>query len=187
MRFALLKSVHWIISSNRLMDERFETALWRARESIARRHDIDVGRRLAAVVSEMSRGRKPPISSNQVQSHGRTLRRTGAVRQDFGGRLGRGNWRLRNAPHRKKTLLLRETMTEMEERLAPDGFTRIHRSTIVNLERIAEMRVLDNGEYRVLLRDTTELKLTRNYRHALGRLVVANDGRCRFPRKLAIS
>jgi two-component system LytT family response regulator len=75
----------------------------------------------------------------------------------------------------KKSLLLRETITEMEKKLAPDGFARIHRSTIVNLERIAEMRALDNGEYRVLLRDATELKLSRNYRHALGRLVGTNS------------
>jgi DNA-binding LytR/AlgR family response regulator len=36
------------------------------------------------------------------------------------------------------------------------------------------MRALDNGEYRVLLRDGTELKLSRSYRHALQRLI---DGR----------
>jgi len=87
----------------------------------------------------------------------------------------------------KKSLLLRETITEMERKLGSDGFTRIHRSTIVNLEQIVEMRALDNGEYRVLLRDATELKLSRNYRHALGRLVGTPDGRFPFSGRLAIS
>ena len=72
---------------------------------------------------------------------------------------------------RKETLLLRETITEIERRLTPDGFARVHRSTIVNLEKIAEMRALDNGEYRFFLRDATELKLSRNYRQALQRLL----------------
>jgi two-component system LytT family response regulator len=59
----------------------------------------------------------------------------------------------------------------METKLQPKGFSRIHRSAIVNNERIAEMRPLDNGEYRVLLRDGTELRLSRNYRQQLQSLL----------------
>ena len=71
----------------------------------------------------------------------------------------------------KKAWLLRETISKMERELDASGFTRIQRSTIVNLERVGEMRALDNGEYRVFLRDGTELKLSRNYRHALSKLL----------------
>ena len=52
----------------------------------------------------------------------------------------------------------------MERKLEPKGFVRIHRSTLVNVDRVSEMRTLDNGEYKVLLRDGTELKLSRSYR-----------------------
>jgi two-component system LytT family response regulator len=45
----------------------------------------------------------------------------------------------------------------METKLAPDQFVRIHRSAIVKVERIAELRPYDNGEYLVRLTDGTEL------------------------------
>ena len=67
----------------------------------------------------------------------------------------------------KKTWLLRVTISGIERQLAGKGFFRIHRSLIVNAERIVEMRALDNGEYRVILRGGDELKLSRSYRHNL--------------------
>ncbi len=73
-----------------------------------------------------------------------------------------------------KTWLIRETIAAMELRLALSGFARIHRSTLVNAERVRELRPLDKGEYTVVLNDGTELKLTRNYRASVERLVGAN-------------
>jgi two-component system, LytTR family, response regulator len=67
----------------------------------------------------------------------------------------------------KKSLLLRETLSAMEERLSPHGFVRIHRSTIVNVRRVTELRSLSNAEFSVGLADGTILKLSRNYREAL--------------------
>jgi two-component system LytT family response regulator len=60
--------------------------------------------------------------------------------------------------------LLRETMARMEERLDPERFVRIHRSTIVNVERIRELRPRLNREYVVVLQGGKELKLSRSYR-----------------------
>jgi two-component system LytT family response regulator len=156
-------------------DERFDTALRRARESLARHHDSNVGRRLASVLGEMGTAgnrRRAETRSNRmvVRSGGRVLFvKTSEV-----------DWVEATGDYvtlhiGKKSLLLRETITEMERKLGSDGFTRIHRSAIVNLEQIVEMRALDNGEYRVLLRDATELKLSRNYRHALRHLIVGNS------------
>jgi two-component system LytT family response regulator len=54
------------------------------------------------------------------------------------------------------------------------GFVRIHRSALVNAERVKELRPRDKGEYTVVLNDGTELKLTRNYRASVERLVGAN-------------
>jgi two-component system LytT family response regulator len=62
-----------------------------------------------------------------------------------------------------KTHLIHETMTNTEARLDPARFVRIHRSTIVNVARIDELRPHFNGEYIILLKDATELKLSRGY------------------------
>jgi len=67
----------------------------------------------------------------------------------------------------KETHLLRETLNQMEERLDSDQFLRIHRSTIVNLDRIKELQPWFHGEYRVLLQDSTQLLLSRKYREKL--------------------
>jgi two-component system LytT family response regulator len=73
-----------------------------------------------------------------------------------------------------KTWLMRETIAAVELRLALSGFVRIHRSTLVNVERVKELRPQDKGEYTVVLHDGTELKLTRHYRVSVERLVGAN-------------
>ena len=67
----------------------------------------------------------------------------------------------------KETHLLRETLNQMEERLDSDHFLRIHRSTIVNLDRIKELQPWFHGEYRVLLQGGTQLLLSRKYREKL--------------------
>jgi two-component system LytT family response regulator len=66
-----------------------------------------------------------------------------------------------------KKHLVRETMKQMEERLAAQGFQRIHRSSLVNLEAIRELVADHNGDYQVILHDSTALKLSRTYRDEL--------------------
>ena len=66
-----------------------------------------------------------------------------------------------------KTHLLRRSMAELEQALDPNVFVRIHRSAIVNLERVRGMRVAEDGEYDVLLEDGTKLRLSRRYRKEL--------------------
>lgn len=63
-----------------------------------------------------------------------------------------------------RTHLLRQSLRKLEARLDPHQFVRIHRSTIVNVHRVREMRPLFHGEYQVILRDGTCLKLSRSYR-----------------------
>jgi two-component system, LytTR family, response regulator len=70
-----------------------------------------------------------------------------------------------------KSWLLRETIAAAEARLALSGFVRIHRSTLVNIRRVRELLPLSKGEFTVVLTDGTELKLSRNYRFALERLL----------------
>ena len=63
--------------------------------------------------------------------------------------------------------LFRETMNRMESRLDPSGSSRIHRSRIVNTERIKELQPWFNGEYVVVLRNGARLTLSRGYRDKL--------------------
>jgi len=60
--------------------------------------------------------------------------------------------------------LIRETMNGLEQQLNPQQFIRIHRSTIINIEKIKELEPYFNGEYKVILNNSTQLILSRNYR-----------------------
>ena len=63
--------------------------------------------------------------------------------------------------------LFRETMNAIEAQLDSDTFFRIHRSHIVNIERVKELQPWFNGEYVVFLRNGTRLTLSRSYRDKL--------------------
>ena len=65
--------------------------------------------------------------------------------------------------------LLRDSIGKLEGRLDPDRFLRIHRSTIVNLDRVREIAPLFHGEHAVVLADGTRLTLSRGYRDRLSR------------------
>jgi len=65
----------------------------------------------------------------------------------------------------KESHLIREPIGELEAQLQGGGFLRIHRSTLVNVERIRELRQLLHGDYRVWLHDGTQLTLSRRYRN----------------------
>jgi len=67
----------------------------------------------------------------------------------------------------RKSHLLREKMQDLEDQLDPRKFVRIHRSIIVNLERIKEMHPHFNGDYILVLEDGTQLKLSRSRRDNL--------------------
>lgn len=71
-----------------------------------------------------------------------------------------------------ETHTLRETMTEMESRLDPARFVRVHRSAIVNIDCIKELQPWFRGSYRVVLQDGTELTLTKNYRDNMDSLLL---------------
>ncbi|HKO96156.1 MAG TPA: LytTR family DNA-binding domain-containing protein [Pyrinomonadaceae bacterium] len=67
----------------------------------------------------------------------------------------------------RKSHLLREKMHDLESQLDPHKFVRIHRSIIVNLERIQEMHPHVNGDYIVVLTDGAQLRLSRSRREHL--------------------
>lgn len=66
---------------------------------------------------------------------------------------------------------LRESLRDLERRLDPERFLRIHRSAIVAIERVAELRPIANGDYCVRLRTGVDLKLSRGRRDRLRALL----------------
>ncbi len=68
---------------------------------------------------------------------------------------------------RRTTHLHRALLGELEAALDPRRFVRIHRSAIVNLDCVAELQAESHGDYTVLLKDRTALRLSRTYRAAL--------------------
>ena len=71
----------------------------------------------------------------------------------------------------KENHLVRETMNEIEKKLQSERFVRVHRSTIVNLDYVKEMKPLPSGEYDISMRDGTLLRLSRGYRARLMELL----------------
>jgi two-component system LytT family response regulator len=63
-----------------------------------------------------------------------------------------------------ETHLLRETMARLEEKLDPEMFLRVHRSSIVNLQHVKEVRTEADGEYAVVLVNGEKLTMSRGYR-----------------------
>jgi two-component system LytT family response regulator len=70
-----------------------------------------------------------------------------------------------------QTHLIRETMTDFHAQLDPRKFLRIHRSTIVNIERIKDIRPLFKGEYLITLTSGARVRSSRGYRHGLQMLL----------------
>ena len=68
-----------------------------------------------------------------------------------------------------KTHIIRETMKALEARLDPSRFQRIHRSAIVNVNKVRELHPHSNSEYFLILENGQELKLSRSYKDVIAR------------------
>ena len=143
--------------------ERFQTALKRALDQLARSQPENVHEQLSALLHEL----RPAPQSDRlaVKSEGRVV----FVKiSDIDWVEAADNYVSLHVG--RDTHLLRETMTNIEQRLPRERFIRISRSTIVNLERIKELQPLFHGEYAVILRDGTKLTLSRSHRDKLQQL-----------------
>jgi two-component system LytT family response regulator len=153
-------------------DERFARAVARAKEAIRRARMEDVVLRLGAVLGSSLPGASGGATSPRPPLERLVVRGAGSVTvidvneldyieaEDYYVLLHAG----------QRSVLYRESMRDLEA-LLPAKFVRIHRSTIVNAERIVELRSHANGEYRVVLRDGTELAVSRTRRHHVNALL----------------
>lgn len=74
----------------------------------------------------------------------------------------------------KDSYLLRQSIGRLGQRLSPSQFVRIHRSTIVNIQKIKELQPCNSGEYIVILKNGKELSCSRGYRGGLQSLIDKN-------------
>jgi two-component system LytT family response regulator len=142
--------------------DRFQDTLRHAREALEGRRAGDLGRRLLAMVHDIKQPEPQRVERLVVKSGGRVF----FLRTDEIDWIeAAGNYvRLHLGP---ESHLFRETMNRMETRLDGRRFARIHRSRIVNTDRIKELQPWFNGDYVVILRDGTRLTLSRGYREKL--------------------
>jgi two-component system, LytTR family, response regulator len=141
--------------------ERFLSSLQRAREAVRLRREGRLDERLGALLADLGAARRY-LKRLLVKNGSRTvLLQTGEIDWIESA----GNYvRLHVGRERH---LLRETMAALEEKLDPERFVRIHRSTMVNLERVRELEPFFHGDYVLKLLDGTRLTLSRTYRDRL--------------------
>jgi two-component system LytT family response regulator len=131
-------------------DERFARAVDRAR------------RRLTERRGGASPGEPPAIDRIVVRDRGSVLILTS---DDVDWISAEGDYVRVHA--RGRGHLVRDTMASLESRLDPARFARVHRSAIVNLSRVKEIRPYGDRDYLAVLRDGTRLKVSRTYRSRL--------------------
>lgn len=149
-------------------DERFHEALERAKSTVRQGRLSDASRKLAAMLAELGGDATPTappgghITRLAVRDGGRV--NLLPVRDIDWVEAERDYVRVHVGT---KAYVIRETTTHLEGQLDPVRFVRIHRSTIVNIERVKELQPMFKGEYVVVLQDGTALKLSRGYRDHL--------------------
>ena len=149
--------------------ERFNRALERGRSQVARQgEEAQAG--LAALLEQLARDRGPAPAPRprrwldwvMVKTRGRVeFVRTA----DIDWIEAEGNYVRLHAG--KKGWLVREKIGALEERLDPEAFLRVHRSSIVQVDRLAELHPMVAGDGILVLRDGTQVKLSRGYRRRL--------------------
>jgi two-component system LytT family response regulator len=139
-------------------EERFHQATARVRERLSRASDEDLNQQIKNLLSHLKTNRD--FLDRLVINHKDRLVFISVIEVD--SVTAYGNYL---KVHTKgKTYLLRDTINNLSQRLDPEVFLRIHRSTIVNAERIKEFQPMFGGQYAVILKDGSEFVLSRNYR-----------------------
>src|SRR5688500_9813060 len=152
--------------------DRFRETLQHARSSLDRQRAGDLGRKLLALVGDKDGALSPvtsPVFNGTLKLDRLVVKSGGRVfflrTEDIDWIEAAGNYvRLHMG---EESHLFRETMNNIEARLDTARFVRVHRSRIVNTDRIKELQPAPTGEYVVLLHTGARLPLSRGYRDKL--------------------
>jgi two-component system LytT family response regulator len=137
-------------------DERFGLAIIRARTRLAEHATSSQSRQLAAALAGAAEQRIALRDGSRVLLFDQ---------QDIDWLGADGDYVRVHVKGR--SYLVRHTMAAMEARLDPKQFARVHRSAIVNVSRVSEVRRRGDRDYVVVLRDGTKLKIGRAYRDSI--------------------
>jgi len=153
-------------------DLRFSAALQRAKEEVRRRQTDNVNTRLHQLLDYLQN--TPAPASNEENASDRILIKSSG--EIFFLKAEEIDWIEAEGDYMKfhvagRAHLMRETMARLEARLDPKRFIRIHRSTIVNIDRLRKLSPSFAGEYAVILHDGTKLKLSRGYHERIASLL----------------
>jgi two-component system LytT family response regulator len=146
-------------------DERFQEAVRRARENFRRERACELGERLRQLLD---------CTATDEGILERFTLKVGEKYNVF--KVDQIDWIEADDYHVKlhiggKSYLVRQTLGALEKQLPPTSFARIHRSTVVNLDRVVALEPLFQGDYTVVLKDGTALRMSRRRRKALSNLI----------------
>ena len=138
-------------------EERLAAAVGRAKREVERRRAGAADARLRSLIRQVA-ARRQYAMRLAVKAGGRAVI---VQTEDIDWFGAAGNYVELHVG--RETHLLRERISELEGKLDPERFVRVHRSTIVNVERISHLRPLHNDDYEIVLRDGTRLTSSRTY------------------------
>jgi len=141
--------------------KRFEQAFERAARQIQNQKNDSVGEQILSLLNE-NKSPEKYIERFIIKGNGRVFF---LKAEEISWIEAEGNYVLLHTPQKKH--IFREAISNLECKLDPQKFPRISRSAIVNLDYIRELQSWFRGDYKVLLRDGTELKLSHRYRQNL--------------------
>jgi two-component system, LytTR family, response regulator len=144
---------------------RFTRALRRAKERLREKDRDDVNRRILGLLSEI-KDKPQYLDRLVIKNNDRVF----VLKTDEIDWIeAEGNYiRIHFG---KQSSLMRETLTRLAAQLDPRKFPRIHRSRLVNIDRIQELQPWSHRDWRIVLRSGAELRLSRNFRDRLHQLL----------------
>jgi len=152
--------------------ERLHHAIERARLELNKSRDREITHRILDLLSQVKSEMPAPSSEGRL-----VIRAKGRVvflnLSEIDWIEASANYVRLNAG--KESHLFRETIGRVSERLNPNHFVRVHRSTIVNVRKIKELIPVNSGEYIVVLKNGKELSCSRSYRAALESMIAKHS------------
>ena len=154
--------------------ETIAAALQRGKDEVRRRGADNVNSRLTQLLTMLQQGGDRAAPPKEDNSGDRILIKSSG--EIFFLKAEEIDWIEAEGDYMKfhvagRAHLMRETMARLEARLDPKRFVRIHRSTIVNIDRLRKLSPSFAGEYAVVLHDGTKLKLSRGYHERIAAIL----------------
>ncbi len=158
-------------------DERFEEALEKAHEQIKKHRIGDLNENITQLIADFRRSKdtkNQEIKNLKDQYQNRLVIKS--ARKIFLIKTKNIDWISAEGPYVSinvsgKSHLKRGSLKSMQEILDPDDFIRIHRSTIININRIRELHSHFHGEFFITLENGKRFKLSRSYRENAERIL----------------